>query len=66
MQALFFLWCGKMLVKVDFMQTIAGCDLNGTARKLKKQTMLDRENLTADRCTIYMVKDCRLIFAGEE
>ena len=66
MQALFLLWCGEYLVRVEYLQVVGNTDLPATAFRALKRTMLDEETLTADRCTIYLIKDRKLILAGEE
>ena len=66
MQALFLLWCGEYLVRVEYLRVVGRTDLSATAIHALKRTMLDEEVLTADHCTIYLLKDRKLILAGEE
>lgn len=66
MQALFLLWCGDYLVRVEYLRVVGGANLPATAIRLLKETMMSEDTLSADYCTIYLIKDRKLILAGEE
>lgn len=65
MQALFLMWCGKELVRVDHLRVISGADLGATAHALMREVCACG-GMRVDYCVIYLLKDRKLILAGEE
>ena len=65
MQALFLMWCGKELVRVEVLHTVSGINLNGTARALMDE-MWNNEGRNVDFCVIYLISDRRLVLVAEE
>ena len=65
MQALFLLWCGKELVRVEVLHTVSGINLNGTARALMDEVW-SSEGRNIDYCVIYLISDRRLVLVAEE
>lgn len=65
MQALFLMWCGKELVRVEVLHTVSGINLNGTARALMDEVW-SSEGRNVDYCVIYLISDRRLVLVAEE
>lgn len=65
MQALFLMWCGRELVRVDCLRVISGADLSATAHALMREVW-SCGSMTTDHCVIYLVKDRKLTLVGEE
>ena len=63
MQALFLMWSGEELVRVEVLRVFSAGDHSAAARTMMEQ-LWSCESMTSDRCTIYLCKDCRLIASG--
>lgn len=65
MQALFVSWVGNEIVRIDVLSTVAGSDLNATARALMKE-YFSAGTGRVDVCRIYLAHNQRLTLGGEE
>lgn len=63
MQALFLMWSGEELVRVEVLRVFSAGDPRAAA-----ETMMEKlwscESMTSDRCTVYLCKGCKLIGLG--
>lgn len=66
MQTLFLMWdTTGALVRAECLERVGGVDLNATARA-RMQQLWSAGTATIDRCTIYLLHDCKLTLIGEE
>lgn len=66
MQVLMLLWSGEYLVGVECYRTYGDSDLIAGANRVRKQFVYDDMGSRPNRCTIYTIKDGKLILRGEE
>lgn len=65
MQALFLSSRCGAVVQIDLLESVAGSDLNATARALLTE-IYNEGGAAADCCRIYLVVGGKLCLAGEE
>lgn len=65
MQALFLSFRGGVVVQIDLVEDISGCDLNATARLLMKERYNEGDDMP-DCCRGYLLDNGKLCLVVEE